>query len=492
MSDLDVLIAGRAEPHEVRELEGGGLRVGRAASVLGAVARLRSSGACVVLADGSEIEGREKDAFQALRDAGSEAVVALYRPALAYRAERAIGLGADAAVVLPAYPGELEAIVSAVRSRRSDNADEFGAGGSLSAPVTESAVLPGGVSLEALVGDTALIHRSIDDVDRLLDQITASFRRRSGATRVSLMLADRQRRELVMHRADGLPRDETWPPVPFGEGFAGRVAASGRPLLVRDLKELGGGADETPAPRPRDGYRTDSFLILPLTGAEGVQGVMCLADKADGSRFDQDDLRSLGFLAEQAGQGLENGLKLRHMRDLAVIDELTGLFNRRYFQRALEREVQRARRYDRSLTVAVFDLDEFKKFNDLCGHPAGDKALALVGEILRTSLREVDIVARHGGEEFAVILPETSARPAPRTKNPFPFLERLRRNVEEAHFPGEEKLPSGRLTLSGGLACFPDDAATADELFEKADRSLYVSKARGRNRITYRGKSLDS
>ena len=219
-------------------------------------------------------------------------------------------------------------------------------------------------------------------------------------------------------------------------------------------------------------------------------GVVCLADKADGSAFDDADLRGLSFLADQAGQAVLNAQKLRQMQDLSVVDELTGLYNRRYFQRALAREVQRARRYDRSLTIALMDLDRFKLFNDLCGHPAGDRALARVGEVLRSALREVDIVARHGGEEFAVILPETSATEADGSRNPFPFLERLRRLVEEAEIEGEERLPGGRLTISIGVACFPDDATTAEDLLQKADDALYVSKERGRNCVSYRGRPV--
>ena len=121
---------------------------------------------------------------------------------------------------------------------------------------------------------------------------------------------------------------------------------------------------------------------------------------------------------------------------------------------------------------------------------AGDQALAIVGEVLRTSLREVDVVARYGGEEFAVILPETAARPVGTPSNPFPFLERLRRRIEDARFPGEEALPGGKLTVSGGVACFPDDAANGEDLIREADRALYVSKSRGRNSITYRGSPL--
>jgi diguanylate cyclase (GGDEF)-like protein len=221
-----------------------------------------------------------------------------------------------------------------------------------------------------------------------------------------------------------------------------------------------------------------------------VIGVVCLADKITGDPFDGDDLRTLTFLADHIAQALENALKYRQLRELSVVDELTGLYNRRHFQRSLEQEVQRATRYDRQITLALLDLDQFKSYNDLCGHPAGDRALTHLGEILRDGLREVDIVARYGGEEFAVILPETNARPSAGASSPFPFLERLRKSIEEAAFPGEERLPSGRLTVSGGVACFPDDADNVQSLIDAADRALYEAKEQGRNRFVYRGKRL--
>jgi diguanylate cyclase (GGDEF)-like protein len=314
------------------------------------------------------------------------------------------------------------------------------------------------------------------------------FARRATASRCSLMLVDDARNELYVRKSVGMPEDAAAIPVPVGRGLAGHVARTGVPLLVADIERLR--RTTLPAPSPSQGaYRTRSCLILPLRGSRGVLGVICLADKESGAPFDELDHGALRFLADQAAQAVENALQFRQMQELAAIDELTGLSNRRQFQYALEREIQRARRYDRQLTLALFDVDHFKKYNDSCGHQAGDRALATIGEILRTSLREVDIVARYGGEEFAVILPETAAKPGSGV-SPFPFLERLRRRVETAAFPGEDKLPAGRLTLSGGIACFPDDAETVKDLIGEADRALYVSKARGRNTITYRGSTV--
>ncbi len=501
---VDVLWVGATEPREIAELPAEGVVLERTESVISALGRVAERGAGLVVVAGDLVAGREAEAFASLRLAGARSLLAVYPPALGWRAERALGCGADEGLALPVHPGRLRGCV--VRLLR---------GAATLSPTTTptttpTTLLPAAVAapaatlavparpmraraaspVEGLVGDIALIHRTVGDLERLLDQVITVFRRRSGATRVSVMLLDEARTELSLRRSAGFPDGVTPDPVPVGRGFAGHVARTGLPLLVTDVEQFHGEAVPAPLVRDRGAYRTRSFLVLPLRGSEGVIGVMCLADRDDGVPFEESDLPPLAFLADQAGQAIDTAVKYRRLQELAAIDELTGLSNRRQFQQALEREIQRARRYDRQLTLTLIDLDHFKNYNDLCGHPAGDRALAAIGEILRTSLREVDVVARYGGEEFAVILPETAPRPQPGARNPFPFLERLRRRVADAQFEGQEKLPDGRITLSGGVACFPDDAETLEDLVREADRALYVSKARGRNTITYRGRAL--
>jgi diguanylate cyclase (GGDEF)-like protein len=470
---IDVLLVSAAEPAEIAELRAAGLSVERSETLVAAVGRLRAGRASLVIAGSDVCGGREREAFECFREAGAGAVLAVYPPELAWLAPRATSLGADDGIALPAEPGVVSA--RAMRLVRS--------GGT---PAAVAATPQGDATIESIVGDLAVLNRSVGDIDRLLDQVVQLFARRSGAERCSLMLVEESRGELHVRKAIGLPDATARPPVPVGRGFAGHVAKTGLPLLVGDVD--GVRAQVAPDSAP-GGYRTNSCMLLPLRAARGVIGVVCLADKTSGAEFSDSELGPMRFLSDQVAQTVENALQFRQMQDLAAIDELTGLANRRQFQRSLEREIQRARRYDRQVTLALFDVDFFKKYNDSCGHQAGDAALATIGAILRASLREVDIVARYGGEEFAVILPETAARPGADT-SPFPFLERLRRRVEESVFPGEEKLPGGRLTISGGIACFPDDAQSVEDLIREADQALYVSKARGRNVITYRGAKL--
>lgn len=156
-------------------------------------------------------------------------------------------------------------------------------------------------------------------------------------------------------------------------------------------------------------------------------------------------------------------------------DELTGLFNRRYFDRSLAREINRARRHDACVALLVFDIDDFKQYNDRFGHAAGDEVLRQVGLLLRETLRSEDIPCRFGGEEFVAILPETTAGQAR------PLIERVIRRVAEA------RLQHGSITISGGVAHFPEHGKEPGEVFLQADRALYAAKAHGKNRICLAG-----
>ena len=159
----------------------------------------------------------------------------------------------------------------------------------------------------------------------------------------------------------------------------------------------------------------------------------------------------------------------------ALTDGLTGLYNHAYFLQALRREIQRSRRHDLRVSLALFDLDDFKKLNDTRGHPEGDKVLAKAAVLIRGNLREIDTSARYGGEEFAAILPETSRTGA------YVVADRIRARIEE-HF--RRRRGAARITVSGGVATFPDDASSAEELIRRSDEGLYRSKAEGKNRIT--------
>ncbi len=164
-------------------------------------------------------------------------------------------------------------------------------------------------------------------------------------------------------------------------------------------------------------------------------------------------------------------------RQETEIDDLTQLYNFRYFDKSIEREVMRASRYHTPLSLVLFDVDDFKHYNDTNGHLAGNKALRKLAGIIRNTVREVDIVARFGGEEFALLLPETNKEGA------FTIADRIRQAVERAKFVNGKAQPMKRFSISGGVATLHVDATTSSTLVKKADQALYQAKARGKNQI---------
>lgn len=167
----------------------------------------------------------------------------------------------------------------------------------------------------------------------------------------------------------------------------------------------------------------------------------------------------------------------RRLEDLAKTDGLTGLRNHRYFYTRLEQEMSRAQRYGHPLSVIILDVDYFKHYNDANGHLMGDHILRDLASCLKISMRENDLVARYGGDEFSVILPETGKAAA------MEIGERIRDLVSEHAFLNRESQPGGKVTISLGVATFPEDAADIKRLVGQADDALYVAKKTGRDSV---------
>lgn len=169
------------------------------------------------------------------------------------------------------------------------------------------------------------------------------------------------------------------------------------------------------------------------------------------------------------------------------IDELTQLYNYRYFVRSMDVEIIRSNRYNASLSLVIFDVDDFKHYNDTNGHLAGNKALKKLAQVIGKSVRDVDILARYGGEEFALLLPETSKEGA------FVIAERIRQSVARSKFPRGDMQPLKKFSVSGGVATLNVDASTGPDLVKKADQALYRAKSRGKNQIAlYEDERRDS
>ena len=324
----------------------------------------------------------------------------------------------------------------------------------------------------------SLSHRFLGSLepDDLYRAILEEARKLTGARKGSLMVPVNGNGELRIRAVAGMSgRVVDRLRVRAGENVAGHVYATGEPVLVENIER-----DPRFRRKNRPRYETKSFLSLPIRRNGGIVGVLNLSDKSTGEPFSGDDLDLLQTVASQATLAIERSAyyaQSRELRKISITDPLTGLLNRRYFQERLTEEVDRASRHGHPLALIMMDIDHFKLYNDTNGHPAGDKALVLLGRVLRASIRAIDVVSRFGGEEFAIILPETRKREA------LEIGERIRKEVESLYFPGEETQPGGRLTVSMGVAGYPEDARDIKALIQKADRALYVAKARGRNRI---------
>jgi diguanylate cyclase (GGDEF)-like protein len=225
---------------------------------------------------------------------------------------------------------------------------------------------------------------------------------------------------------------------------------------------------------PSRGPRAGSAAVQ-LAGEEGPIGVLTVLCRTPGRSFGADAVAELERLAARAGPAIDNARRFREARQLADLDALTGLHNRRYFHETLEREIARARRYDRHLSLIVLDLDDFKEVNDRIGHLAGDSVLAAAAERVREVVRSADVPCRVGGDEFAVILPESTLADG----------DQLYRRIQAA-VAARPIAQVSQLHLSAGVAELraEDDAAS---FFQRADKALYRAKGSGKGQVVAAG-----
>jgi diguanylate cyclase (GGDEF)-like protein len=220
-----------------------------------------------------------------------------------------------------------------------------------------------------------------------------------------------------------------------------------------------------------------SLLILPLfLKSSRMIGLLLLARREKDAFIDR-EIDQLIMISSHVAVLLNKSLLYFKSQELAFTDELTGIFNRRYFNQRYQREVTRAMRYKRQLSVLMIDIDHFKQYNDTLGHIKGDQALKQMAKLLESNIRKADVLCRYGGEEFVIILPEIDAGHAKRA------AEKLRKATFDEPFEQEHLLPDKRLTISIGVACFPENGTTAHQTLHMADLALYQAKEKGRNRV---------
>jgi len=246
-----------------------------------------------------------------------------------------------------------------------------------------------------------------------------------------------------------------------GEGIAGRVFLTAKPIVVNNIKKDNVFVDS-------EASYVRSIACIPMIVYNDVIGVINVTNKRYGMQFTDDDVEMLKAVADQAAVAINKA----QLWDMAVTDSLTGLYVRRYFMVKLHEEVHRAERYNNILSIVMADLDRFKNINDTYGHDVGDRVLKEIGRFLQQNVRDLDMVARYGGEEFVIMIPEAAKDAA------CSMSERLRKKFSRLKF---ENLP--QITMSLGIATFPFDGKQPEDLLKKADAAMYAAKKAGRNQV---------
>lgn len=298
------------------------------------------------------------------------------------------------------------------------------------------------------------------------------------AQRASLMVYEETEGRLEIKAGLGLPDGVAQQArVRAGEGVAGHVWHTGRPWLAGADTDA---TDTPPVVAATRAYRSPSFLSYPINVGGQRIGVLNVTDRADGSPYNEADVRLLDTIAPQLGLALDRaGWRERALlfQRMSITDPLTGLANRRYLTARLAEEVSRAERHHAPICFIMMDLDNFKNYNDNNGHQAGDEALVLLAQCLRSTLRAVDIAARYGGEEFSILLPQTTLREGSA------IAERIRQLIAATPFPHGAQQPNGQVSVSLGVADYAPGRTTPAAIIKAADQALYQAKNAGRNRV---------
>ncbi|MBV8051466.1 MAG: sensor domain-containing diguanylate cyclase [Acidobacteriaceae bacterium] len=301
------------------------------------------------------------------------------------------------------------------------------------------------------------------DLNELLAKVCVLVQKAFGVSQVSVLLKDED--ELVMRAKDGL----LTPCVSEG----GRLAAADGPWgkALQHAKTIVEN-NASPHSGSRLYVESSSQMCIPLISFGQALGTLVL-DSRKKHAFNANDIQPLESVADICATAIQNAYYVDRVKQLAYLDGLTGIFNRRFFEMRIAEEIERARRLQSGLGVLMIDIDHFKRLNDEFGHLLGDEVLRQVSSIFHQQVRKIDVVCRYGGEEFAILLSQTTPQ------HSLAIANKLRRIVETWQFPGVAR----PVTISAGAANYPEHGTTRDELVQAADAGLYAAKQAGRNRV---------
>lgn len=305
------------------------------------------------------------------------------------------------------------------------------------------------------------------DLRTVLDSMVSVTCRAFGYDNGAIVMVEPETGDMVVEAGYGYSHGIVGKRLPAGAGIVGWVARTGTPLVVDDVRG--------DARYYRADDRTQSELAVPLIAEGKVLGVFNV-ESVRLAAFGPRDLRLLTALASYAVVAIQNARLYETAQRMAITDGLTELYNHRYLYESLGRVIDRARRDGQPVGLIMLEIDQFKRYNDLYGHQSGDEALRTVAGLLRRGSRPSDIVARYGGDEFMVVLPGAGKAVAQET------ADRLRRAVEAYPLILDDEVIA-TVTLSVGVAAFPQDGETVDDLVEVVDRAQYMAKRSGGNKV---------
>jgi diguanylate cyclase (GGDEF)-like protein len=301
------------------------------------------------------------------------------------------------------------------------------------------------------------------DLNELLSKVCLLIQQAFPASQVSVLLKDEE--ELVMRASHGMltARVPEGGRLPAAEGPWGRALEAAKTVIENDTRTSTGVGLY---------LESGSQMCIPLVSFGQALGVLVLDSDHKGA-FNTNEAQPLESVADICATAIQNAHYVNRVKQLAYLDGLTGIFNRRFFELRIAEEIERARRFQSGLGVVMIDIDQFKRLNDEFGHLLGDEVLRQVSSIFHQQVRKIDVVCRYGGEEFAILLSQTTPQ------HSLAVAEKLRRIVETWQFPGVAR----PVTISAGAANYPEHGTTRDELVKAADAGLYAAKQSGRNRV---------
>jgi diguanylate cyclase (GGDEF)-like protein len=325
----------------------------------------------------------------------------------------------------------------------------------------------------ALLFDLNQALTSTLDLDQVLNLVSEMIGQTLGFEEFTIALLDERRERLEIRLAFGLPTESSAAGtiIEPRQGRFTEAVRTGRAVLIDDLSTVTReGNDATLL------SATGSFLGLPIRYKDRILGLLAFG-RPEKDAFSPDDTKLLTSVTQQAAMAILNAQLYQEKLDLSITDELTKLANRRHLQTRLELEWNRAHRFGSPLSLLMIDIDEFKRYNDVNGHLLGDQVLEGVAQVLKANTRKVDTVARFGGEEFVVILPEQNKETSSGV------AEKLRKAVARTRFTRMQSQATGHISVSIGVATYPDDGEDPKLVLDRSDLALYVAKCNGRNRV---------